>query len=135
MAALPGDPIDIIPGPCESNAITQCIAARACELETLSPPSIAGSTGLLSIKLGTIGSLTVEINAADVCLLTALRVAFEIAGVPFPTEPPPIPVPDFSDCVAALDEQAAEAASELGALSDTFDVEFDENGNPIRIQA
>lgn len=135
MPALPGDPIDFVPGPCEANAIKQCIEARACELETLNPPSVGGSIGLLSLKLDLIGDLTVEVNASNTCLLAALQVAFEIAGCPFPIAPDALPIPDFDDCVTALDEQVAEAGSDLGTLGNTFNVEFDENGLPVRIQA
>lgn len=135
MPTPPCDPIDFVPGPCESNAITQCIVARACELEMLNPSSIGGSAGLLSIKLDSISGLTVNVNDANTCLLAALQLAFSKAGVPFPIVPPLLPIPDFTDCKADLDSQIDETANDLGVLSNIFNIEFDENGLPTRIQA
>jgi hypothetical protein len=126
--------VDFIPETCQAIAIANSLTARECKLASLSPPSIGGSAGMMGDALGSIGSISLSINDLNVCILAAVTQAFVRAGCTMPTVQPNLPTPDLDDCVSGLDRTVEEAADPLGHLSSAFDITFDENGIPTRIQ-
>lgn len=128
-------PVDFVPAACEALQLANCIVNRDCQLADLDVEASFEVNGLFQLNLDKLVQLQIEINALDACIFAAVVQAFLKAGCPVPTAPSPVDVPDFQDCIDGVTDQATEATAKLGHLQNTFNVTFNDEGIPVRVQS
>lgn len=128
-------PIDFVPDAGEALALAYCVENRQLQVNDLDIEAVADANGVFQQDLSAASGLQAAINEHDTKIYLALAQAILRAGFGAPGQPPAQDVPDFSDCLQEVAAQANEAQQALGHLQSVFQVTYNNEGIPVRIQA
>ena len=127
-----------VPDACSALAIQACIANKVASLDAIDLPSLSvGIDAGVNLAVDVDTTLNAPGVGVDVCLLSAVALAFTAAGETQPTLPTPPAIPDMSASATASADIAANVAgilNPIGIFGATVTFTFDAFGLPTLIE-